>query len=103
MQAPPGETERRLGLQPGDLDHLQEVPVWPENWLAVEVFGALQTQWTLAPSGALTGLRYESVPIVCHALRVPSRRRRRLFRNLQIMESAVLAALREEHDSERPC
>lgn len=93
MQAPVAETERRLGLQPGDLADMQEMPVWPENWPAVELFAALQTQWTVAPSGRLVGLRYESLPVVCRALRIRRRKQRRLFCDLQVMESAVLEAL----------
>jgi len=93
VQAPVAETERRLGLQPGDLADMQEMPVWPENWPAAELSDALQTQWTVAPSGRLVGLRYESLPVVCRALRIRRRKQRRLFRDLRVMEYAVLEAL----------
>lgn len=102
MRAPPDETERLLGLQPGDLADHQEVLVWPENWPAVALFRALQTQWAVGPTGQLTGLRYEAIPVVCQALRIRPRRQRRLFAELQVMERAVLKALHEEQAHARP-
>jgi hypothetical protein len=97
-QSEQAECERLLGLEPGDLGGTQgaeELAVWLENWPAVEIFGALQTQWTVAPSGSLVGLRYEALPLVFNLHRIRRRRRRRLFEDLRIMETAVLTALQE--------
>lgn len=93
MAPPHDETERLLGLQPGDLGSTQVVAVWPENWPAVEVFAALQTQWTVDPSGRPCGLRYEALPVVLDLLGVAGDRAE-LFAGLCVMERAVLAVLR---------
>lgn len=97
-QSEQAECELLLGLEPGDLGSTQgaeDVAVWPENWPAVELFGALQTQWTVAPSGSLVGLRYEALPLLfsLHGLR--RRQRRQIFEDLRTMETAVLNALQE--------
>lgn len=48
---------RAFGIAPDDIR--QTVEVWPDNWLAVQVFGWLATQWAVGVNGA-TGLRYEA-------------------------------------------
>lgn len=72
------------------LDPPAPVEVWPENWQAVLVFDALGTQWAVAPSGRVIGLRYEVVPMVMRLHTVAASQRREVFEDLRVMESAVL-------------
>lgn len=75
------------------------LPVWPENWHAVNLFLALATQWHWVAPWRLpaqrTGLRLDAVPTVLPMVRraVPARHRQPyavLLRQLQAMEDAVL-------------
>jgi hypothetical protein len=97
VSPPADQIERRLGFEAGDFG-APDVAVWPENWPAVATFNALQTQWIIAPSGRLLGLRYESLPVVWQALGIRRRHQRRLFHDLRVMETAALAALADLAD-----
>jgi len=94
VAAPQDETERLLGLDPGDLGGTLEVAVWPENWAAITVFAAMQTQWTVGPSGWI-GLRYEALPVVLDLLGMAGERAE-LFAGLRVMEREVLTVLRRD-------
>lgn len=83
-----------MGFEPGDFEDDEGHQVWPENWPAVQVFAALQTQWAVAGMGnTVIGLRYEALPTVFDLLRVKRRQRPELFDALRVMESAALEVL----------
>ena len=65
--------------------------VWPENWAALEVFGAMQTQWRVGMSGP-TGLDYAALPAVLDLLGITERAD--CFAGVQIMESEALDIFR---------
>jgi len=65
----------------------------PENWQAVCLFLALQTQWTFTPSGSRAGLNYTSVRIVAGLRGVkltPD-----LFNDVQLLEITLINTERE--------
>lgn len=62
----------------------------------VELFGAMQTQWQVGPSGAV-GLRYEALPVVLDLLGMVAGDRTDLFAGLRVMEREVLTVLRRDH------
>lgn len=64
--------------------------VWPENWDAVEVFEASQTQWRFAGmAGVPTGLDMAGVRATCAFLdKAPSRD---LLERLRVMEAEALS------------
>lgn len=62
--------------------------VWPENIDTLSVFLRLQTQWRTGPAGP-TGLDYAGVRAALAMMR-----QRIDFGDLQMMESAALAAMR---------
>lgn len=64
--------------------------VWPENIDALNVFMRLQTQWRTGPAGP-TGLDYAGVRAGLAMMRA-----RIDFVDLQMMESAALAAMRAD-------
>ena len=44
-------------------------PLWPEHQTALQIFGALQTQWRVGMAGA-TGLDYAALPTVMELYQV---------------------------------
>lgn len=72
----------------------EDLAIWPENWPAVRVFGAMGTQWRRAGlAGVETGLDYGALLTVCGALRVALDED--LLSRLRVMEAEALSALAE--------
>lgn len=71
--------------------------VFPENAEALKVWLAMETQWRGQSAGLLgarpQGLDYVALPVVFDFLGVADRAK--VFRQLQIMEVAALAAMKE--------
>lgn len=68
------------------------VEVWPENWPAVQLFAAVQTQWRVHGfTGRPLGLDYPAVEAAMRMLRIKDRPA--TFERIRIMEAAALATL----------
>ena len=68
--------------------------VMPENWPALRVFIAADTQWRRAGlTGVPTGLDYAAVPPIAGMLGIPADGD--LLARLRILEAAALAAMLE--------
>lgn len=79
-----------MGLQ-ADLPARDPLDIWPENELPLAVFCRMaSTQWHLAPNGMRIGLRYEVMPMVLDAERVPRGQRPQVFSAVQDMEREAL-------------
>lgn len=85
MGIPPEQWEKML--TPDELD------IWPENWDAVEVFSALQTQWRIGMAGP-TGLDYAVLPVVMALYEIEHRAD--CFSGVQVMEIAALEVFRNK-------
>lgn len=72
-----------------------ELPVWPDNVEAVEIFTRTLTQWTYAGMGVPVGLRMEVIPVFLRARRVPADRWQDVMDDLQVMELAALSAMKK--------
>jgi hypothetical protein len=70
-----------------------EYGVLPENWDAVTLFLALQTQWNINPSGTRSGLNYTSLRIVSNLRGV--KLTPELFADIQLMEVTLINTERE--------
>ena len=68
-------------------------PVLRRNWLTIELFLQLQTQWRVG-MGGITGFDYAAIEAACRMGGLKMNKTR--FNNLQIMEGAVLKALSEK-------
>lgn len=68
--------------------------IWPENWSAIEVFAAMQTQWRTGMAGA-TGLDYAALPAVMDLLQIEDRTQ--AFKNVRVMEIEALEIFRLKH------
>lgn len=68
--------------------------VWPENWPAVQVFCAMQTQWRIG-MGPPTGLDYSALPSVMDLLEIEDRSE--AFRGMRVMEIEALEIFRKRH------
>lgn len=84
------EIEAQLGL-----NEPEETGCWPDNWLALQVFAALGTQWNVGMGGAI-GLRYEAIEPVLRMMGVVHKERAALFEALRIMENEALQVMRGE-------
>lgn len=80
------EAYRNKLLEKSDID------IWPENWEAIVVFGALQTQWRIGMSGP-TGLDYGTLPVVMDMLEIADHRQ--AFEGVIVMERTALEIFRE--------
>lgn len=67
--------------------------VLPENWDAVNLFLALQTQWNITPSGTRSGLNYTSVRIVSNLRGM--KLTPELFSDIQLLELTLINTERE--------
>ncbi|MBX9702389.1 MAG: DUF1799 domain-containing protein [Acetobacteraceae bacterium] len=72
----------------------ETVEVWPENWSAVRVFVAMDTQWRRAGmTGIPCGLDYAAIPPVAGMLGVAADAD--LLARLQVLEAEALTAMAE--------
>jgi len=68
--------------------------VWPDCWQAFEFFRSLRGQWRYVSgmSTDRTGLDFAAVQVAMTHHPIPRRRQGALFKDMQIMETAVLLA-----------
>jgi hypothetical protein len=87
-----------LGIQiepaPTKPEHFE---VWEENWLAVEMFLRVQTQWRSA-MGGLLGLDYGAVEWLFNLYEVAVEDQRSMLEDLQVMEATVIATVNKRSD-----
>lgn len=74
----------------------EELGIWPENWTPLQVMRRMLTQLSTSMSGAVLGLRYESLPIVLDLLQIPAQDRPEIFDALQIMERHMVRLLQRK-------
>lgn len=70
-----------------------ELPIWPDNLPAVEVFSRMLTQWTYAGLGVPVGLRYEVLPLMLRTQGVPRTQWQDVTDDIQVMERVALVIL----------
>lgn len=73
----------------------EETDCWPDNWLPLQVFEALGTQWNIGMNGVI-GLRYEAIPVVLAEFGIRKKQRAAMMESLRIMENEALQVLRGE-------
>jgi hypothetical protein len=96
MYTPAPKADASLGLSAADFPPVI-TEVWPDNWLAVEVFSAMGTQWRTGAAGA-TGLDYGPLPFVMRVCDVTASRRADTFEAVRVMEAAALGKMGEMRD-----
>ncbi|WP_158602119.1 DUF1799 domain-containing protein [Pararobbsia silviterrae] len=79
--------------------------VYPENWRVVQLFLALSTQWRMTALSTMadarliqTGFDYAAVEPVMRLTGIKCRHRAALFKDLQVMEDAVLEVVLRTND-----
>lgn len=79
----------------------EQFGVHADNWLVVQAWGAVQTQWMYAGmEGVRTGLNYAGV-IAWVDMFIHRRKRSEVMVGLMLMEKTGLQALREIQDKEK--
>jgi hypothetical protein len=70
--------------------------VWEENWLTLNLFFQLQTQWRVGMGGA-TGLDYSAIPVLFDLYGVEDRVE--VFEGIQVCEVELLLIWQEKNKS----
>lgn len=83
-----------FGFRPEDMGS-DEFEIWPDNWLPVEVFISMGTQWRVGAGGA-TGLDYGVLSDVMRLRGVPDADHAELFDWVRLMEGEALGIMREK-------
>lgn len=87
------EALNAFGITPPQwLQQQQELEIWPENWQALTVFRDMATSWVIV-MGAVTGLRWETLPVFLSINQVPRKAWRDLADCLRVMEAEALQVL----------
>jgi hypothetical protein len=87
-----------MGFDESDIQTAQDedsVPVYPEAADPLRLFSELITQWRMGPSGP-TGLDHARRDTEARRLGLRTRRKRRAFDGLAVMESEALAYMCEQ-------
>jgi len=74
-------------------DESEHFEVWEENWLSVEIFLKMQTQWNVT-MGGYVGLKYEVLQWLSQLYDVEDKRH--LLEDIQVMEAAALSELNKK-------
>ena len=74
-----------LALPDASSDEPAPVDVWTENWPAVRLFGAMQTQLRYSFYG-VEGFDYGALPVVEQRLGIKPKQAAQAFDNLRVME-----------------
>ena len=72
----------------------KDFEVWEENWIAVDLFLRVQTQWRVGGLGTLTGLCYADVLSLGRLLEIPNLSE--VFEDLQVLEVTSLRLMNKE-------
>jgi hypothetical protein len=75
------------------------IEVWPDNAQSVATFMALSTQWRMGARSPV-GLDYAAIPAVLRLRGIPRAEHAQLFADIQVMESAALATMRQAQAKE---
>ena len=84
-----------LGLRRSDFEAETNIEIWPDNFLSVQIFEALGTQWRVGNSGAV-GIDYNVLPFTFKMYEIPRIQWPDIFQCVRIMESEALRAMRED-------
>lgn len=71
-----------------------EAECWPDNWLPLQVFDALDTQWNIGPGGVV-GLKYEALDVVFEEFEIKKTERAELINTLRTMETEALQVINQ--------
>lgn len=85
-----------FGLEPEQPLQHQTQGIWPDNWLAFNVFRRMLTQLNMGAMGGVIGLRYEALPIVLRACQVPRADLPEVLDSLQVMERHMVRLLNKK-------
>ena len=88
------EAARGFGLKIEWEGPPDELEVYPDHWVPLQVVQAMGTQWNIGPTGRAVGLRYEALPVVLQLLQVPRADRSEVFMLVQVLESELLSIVR---------
>jgi hypothetical protein len=74
-------------------ERAQTFKVLKENWQTIQIFSRLATQWVWGSMGGCVGLNYQSVKYLLKLNEVSKKDRKKVFKDIQLMEFAALEVL----------
>jgi hypothetical protein len=90
--SPPLDAQSQDGLDSWRAKRRDALDLWPENWLPVQIFADLLTQWNVT-MGAVIGLRYEAMPFLFQVHRVSAELQAETFGALRVLENEAVKQL----------
>lgn len=89
-----------FGLKEEDMEGVNDVYIYSDNWEIFTVFEFMSTQWRTA-SGGVTGLDYNVIPLAINALGIKKKRTPEIFNGIRIMESVAISVMHENQKNNK--
>lgn len=89
-----------FGLKEEDMEGVNDVYVYPDNWETFTVFEFMSTQWRTV-SGGVTGLDYNVIPLAINALGIKKKQTPEILQGLRIMESVAISVMYENQKNNK--
>lgn len=86
-----------FGLKEEDMEGVNDVYIFPDNWNTFSVFEFMSTQWRTV-SGGVTGLDYNVIPIAINALGIKKKHTPEIFSGIRIMETVAINVMNQNNN-----
>ena len=84
-----------FGLREEDMEEVNTIEVYPDNWYPFLLFDFLATQWRTSAGGVI-GLDYNVIPLAFNMLEVEEDSRQDAVLGLRVMESTAIRVMNEK-------
>lgn len=84
-----------FGLREEDMEEINTIEVYPDNWCSFLLFDFLATQWRTSAGGVI-GLDYNVIPLAFDMLEVEEDSRQDAVLGLRVMESTAIRVMNEK-------
>ena len=89
-----------FGLKEEDMEGVNDVYLFPDNWEIFSVFEFMSTQWRTV-SGGVTGLDYNVIPLAINALGIKKKHTPEILSGIRIMESVAISVMHENQKNNK--
>lgn len=84
-----------FGLQEEDMEEINTIEVYSDNWIPFLLFDFLATQWRTSAGGVI-GLDYNVIPLAFDMLEVKDEHKQDAVLGLRVMESTAIIVMNEK-------
>lgn len=85
-------TLRMFGLTEEDMEEVNTIEVYPDNWDCFMLFNFLSTQWRTS-SGGVVGLDYNVIPLGVKVLGIKEEDEVDVIEGMRVMESTAISLM----------